>query len=54
MASPIKYGRKIFQKTDTPYPQIQTLTCAYEEIRNVSFSGKFAYILNGCSGTKVF
>ena len=29
-------------------PPIRTRTCAYQGIRNVSFSENFAYVLNGC------
>ena len=32
--------RKIFRKTNISYPLIRTRTCAYQGIRNVSFSGK--------------
>ena len=42
----ILYVRKIFQKTNIFYPLICTSTCAYQEVKNVSFSESFAYILN--------
>ena len=45
--SSIKYVRKIFRKTNIFNPLIRTRTCAYQEIRNVSFSENFAYVLNG-------
>ena len=44
--SPIKYVRIIFRKTNISNPLIRTHTCAYQGIRNVSFSENFAYILN--------
>ena len=51
----IKYVRKIFQKTITiishprppPPSLIRTFTCAYQGVRNVSFSENVAYVLNG-------
>ena len=43
----IKYIRKIFQKTNISEPLIRTRTCAYQGVRNVSFSENFAYVLNG-------
>ena len=42
----ILYVREIFQKTNIFYPLICTSTCAYQEVKNVSFSESFAYILN--------
>ena len=39
-----------FPKTYISYPLIRTLTCAYQEVRNVSFTRNFAYI----KGVKVF
>ena len=45
--SSIKYVRKIFRKTNISNPLIHTRTCAYQRVRNVSFSENFAYILNG-------
>ena len=49
LESSIKYVRKIFRKTDTSYPLIRTPTCAYHEVRSVSFSEDFAYVLNELS-----
>ena len=43
----IKYVRKIFGKTNISNPLIRTRTCAYQEVRNVSFSENFAFALNG-------
>ena len=43
----IWHVRKIFRKTDISDPLIRTRTCAYQGIRNVSFSENFAYALNG-------
>ena len=43
----IKYVRKIFRKTNISNPLIRTRTCAYQGVRNVSFSENFAYVLNG-------
>ena len=43
----IKYVRNIFRKTNISNPLIRTRTCAYQEVRNVSFSENFAYVLNG-------
>ena len=37
---------QIFRKTDISYPLIHTHRCAYKEVRNVSFSKKFANVLN--------
>ena len=31
----------------TPCPLIRTRTCAYQAVRNVGFSKKFAYARNG-------
>ena len=45
--SSIKYVRRIFQKTNISNPLIGTRTCAYQGIRNVSFSENFAHVLNG-------
>ena len=39
--------RKIFQETNISYPLIYPSTCAYQDVRNVSFSETFAYVLNG-------
>ena len=43
----IKYVRKFFRKTNISNPLIRTRTCAYQGVRNVSFSENFAYVLNG-------
>ena len=45
--SSIKYERKIFRKANISKPLIHTRTCAYQGVRNVSFSENFAYVLNG-------
>ena len=37
----------MFLKTNISYPLIQTLTCAYEGVRNVSLLENFANVLNG-------
>ena len=34
----IKYVRKMFRKTNISNPLIRTRTCAYQGVRNVSFS----------------
>ena len=47
----IKYGRKIFRKTNISNLLIRTQTCTYLRIRNVSFPGNFPYVLNGWSLT---
>ena len=39
-------GMQIFWKTNISNPLIRTCTCAYYEVRNVSFSEDFAYVLN--------
>ena len=44
--SSIKYVRKISQKTNISNPLIRARTCAYQEVRNVSFSANFAYVFN--------
>ena len=49
--SSIKYGRKIFRKTNISNLLIRTRTCAYLGIKNVSFPGNFSYVLNGWSLT---
>ena len=41
----IKYVRKMFRKNYNPL--IRTRTCAYQGVKNVSFSENFAYVLNG-------
>ena len=43
----INYVRKIFRETNISTPLIHTRTCAYQEVRNVSFPENFAYLLNG-------
>ena len=43
----IKFVRKIFRKTNISNPLICTRSCAYQGVRNVSFSENFAYVLNG-------
>ena len=35
-----------FQKTAIHYSLIHRRTCAYQSVRNVSFSENFAYVLN--------
>ena len=45
--SSIKYVRKIFQKTNISNPLIRIRMCAYQGVRNISFSEDFAYVLNG-------
>ena len=47
--SSIKYVRKIFRKTNISNPPTRTHQCAYKGVRNVSFSGNFAYVFNGWS-----
>ena len=42
----IYYLRQIFQKTNISYLLIRTRTSAYQGVRNVSFSEKFASVLN--------
>ena len=37
---------KTFRKTNISYPLIQTRTCAYQGLRNVSFSENVLYVLN--------
>ena len=39
--------RKIFRKTNISNPLIRARACAYQGVRNVSFSESFAYVLNG-------
>ena len=38
-----------FPKTYTPYPLIRTRTCAYQGVRNISFSENFANVPNAWS-----
>ena len=40
------YVHKIFRKTYISYPLIQKRKCAYQGVRNVSFSENFANVLN--------
>ena len=42
----IKYASKIFRKTNISNPLIHTRTCAYQGVRNVSFSENVAIVLN--------
>ena len=42
----IYYVRKIFRKTSFSYPLMGACTRTYQGVRNVSFSGTFAYVLN--------
>ena len=42
-----KKVRQIFRKTNIFYPLIRIRTCAYQGVRNVSFSKSFAYVLSG-------
>ena len=46
MSATLPYLRKIFPKNNMSYPLIRTRTCAYQGVRNVSFSENFAYVLN--------
>ena len=52
--SSIKHKRKIFRKTNISNPLIRIRTCAYQGVRNVSFSENFAYLLNGWSLHYIF
>ena len=45
----IKYVRKIFRKTNIANPLVRRRTCAYQGVKNVSFSENFTYVLNGWS-----
>ena len=47
MGASIKDVWKMFRKTNISNPLIRIRTCAYEGVRNVSFSENFAYVLNG-------
>ena len=38
--------RKVFQKTDISYPLIHPPTCAYQGVKNSSFSENFVYVPN--------
>ena len=44
---------KIFLKTKVSYPLIRTRRCAYQEVRNVSFSENFVYLLNAWSHSRI-
>ena len=46
IGSSIKYVRKIFRKTNISNPMIRTHKCAYQRVKNISFSENFAYVLN--------
>ena len=35
-----------FQKTNISYPLIRTHTCAYQEVKNISYSWNFVSVLN--------
>ena len=39
-------ARQIFRKSNISHPLIRTRTCAYQGVRNDSFSENFAYLLN--------
>ena len=45
---------KIFRKTNISYPRIRTPTCAYQRVRNISFSENFSNILKEWSLYKYF
>ena len=49
LGSFIYYIRKIFRETNNSYHLIRTRSCAYQGVRNVSFSENFAHKLNGRS-----
>ena len=40
------YVRKIFRKTNIFYPLIPTRACAYQWVKNISFSDNFANVIN--------
>ena len=42
----IYYVRKNFWKTNIPYPLFRTRLCAYQGVRNVSFSENSANVIN--------
>ena len=42
----IYYVLKFFRKTNISYSLIRTRSCAYQGVRNISFSKNFAYVLN--------
>ena len=43
---------QIFRKTNISYPLIRTRTFAYQGVRNVTFWGTFAFVLNKRSLTR--
>ena len=43
----IKYVRNIFQRTNISNPLIRTRTSKYQGVRNVTFSGNLAYLMDG-------
>ena len=45
--SSIKYVHKMFCKTIISNSLMRTCKCAYQEVRNISFSENFADVLNG-------
>ena len=48
------YVRKIFLISNNSDPLIRTRTCAYQGVRNVSFTENFAYyVLNEWSHTQI-
>ena len=49
MGSYIQYIGKVFGKIKTSDPLIRTHMCAYQGVRNVSFSKTFSYMLNKLS-----
>ena len=49
LGSFIKCVRIIFCKTNISYPLIHTRMCAYQGVRNFSFSEYFAFLLKGWS-----
>ena len=51
MGSCIYCVRKIFRNTNISYPLIRTLSCAYQEVRNVSLSENFVSAINEWSLT---
>ena len=54
LGSFISYVRKIFRKTNLSYPLVRTPVCAYQEVRNVSFSENFANVINEWYLSKIF
>ena len=51
--SSIKYVRNISRKTNISNPLIRTRKCAYQGVKNVSFSENFTYVLNGWTLIKI-